>query len=237
MSYSIKLQGFDSLKISDTIKLPNIAELISSPIIVDWDVDSAYKYGGELVRYLLSKTPLRNDKKYINVVSTIQYLTPTTASIPHTDWHCDPGVAAPFLHDANLHILSSSDSLLSSTTCFFDKGVDFNVDDYYLTAKHREFREHLTANFDKLNVESVSAPQDKMVTFTNLHAHRAINPTKTELRYFWRVQESDIEPSKACDHGVYPRKSVVVRLTDNKSIPSIEQHEKWTIVRDQINDY
>jgi hypothetical protein len=203
-------------------------------MFVNGSADDVYKFGGEFNRKMLESTPLKNNKKYVSVTSIIQYLTPNTASIPHTDWHCDPGVSAPFLQDAYLHILCSSDSKITSNTEFFDKPVDFLVDDYYLTARHREFREHLTPKVDDMGIKPKAIEMNKMVTFTNLHAHRAVNPIGNELRYFWRVQESDVDPPKPLAHSMI-NSATVMRKSDSKIIPSIEQKHNMIVIRNNID--
>jgi hypothetical protein len=228
----ILLEGISTLETSEhEIELLPMIQLMRQPFIADGDAELVYKHGGDFYRKLLENTPLKNDKKYVTVTALVQYLTPITASIPNNDWHCDPGVVNPYNQDARLHILMND---ISARTEFLDKDIEMAVDESYVELGHRDFRLLVTDAVNNSDAKGIKATPNKMTTFTNRHPHRAILSTRDEFRFFWRVQESDIEAPK---ENAITTVSNVTRLTDRKSIPSIEQHEYWVIVRDKVESY
>lgn len=88
------LKGFPT-EISEHIELPTIAELLLYPMFFDVDIEDVYKYGTDFHRYLIDKTPLRNNKRHISVLSEVRFMGPNLRSCtknipdPVREWHID----------------------------------------------------------------------------------------------------------------------------------------------------
>lgn len=232
----VKLRGFDTLNIGETLDLPDIAELFRSPMMFNADIEDAYKYGDDFVRHLIDKTPITHKRKYIYVSAKLQYLTPERSPIPNVDWHCDPGVINPYWSDAITHIMATGSKNLSSLTEFFDKPVDIHLPQNVHQMNHREFREWITPIVPSLGITPVAIPVDKMVTFMPQHIHRAIYPTKPEFRYFWRVMETDIySPDSFDGKAMMPKGSQIWKIFDNgiQTKESVRLHDDAIVIFDK----
>jgi hypothetical protein len=195
--YTIKLQGFDTLKIGPTLIIPDPAELLRNPTLFSMLAEDVRKYGGEINNAILDCAPIQNSHKYVYVSAKLQYLVPSVLPVSNSEWHCDPGIIAPFNDNVVTHILASGSKYLSSMTQFFDRTVDFNTDESVLQMDHRQFREHLTQHIDELNIDPSAIIKDRFFTFLSLHPHRAVPALRPEFRFFFRIEESDIPPLKS----------------------------------------
>jgi hypothetical protein len=226
--WTLNLKGVESLRVSQKLKLPDIFTLALQPVFYNADFTEAYeRCNSPIVRDLLERVPLKGGYKYTIATSMIQFLSPDTSSIQNADWHLDPGVPAPHRHDARIHILSAGNDL-TSTTRFIKEDVDVELPDELYEARHRVLRQHLTENADRFGFESVAVEQDRFVTFTNLHPHIALPPQKYELRYFMRVQESDIEPPR--EFKVVDSTATLIRGSD-KMVATLEQRKDGIFLR------
>jgi hypothetical protein len=231
--YTIKLQGFNTLKIGEPLFVPDPAELLRNPILFSMLAEDVRKYGGELNNYLLDRAPLQHTRKYVYVSAKLQYLVPHALSISNGDWHCDPGVIAPFNHNAITHILASGSRHISSMTQFFDRSVDFNTDESVLQMNHREFREHLTQHINELDIDPSAIIRDRFFTFLSSHPHRAIHPVRPEFRFFCRITESDdppIQDKYNLEHTM-PKYSTV--FTNVGYELNIEPHSSSIVIHDK----
>jgi hypothetical protein len=232
-SYTINLQGFDTLKIGQPLWIPDPAELLRNPTLLGMLAEDVRKYGGELNNYLLDRAPLQNSRKYVYVSTKLQYLTPEMLSISNDDWHCDPGVVAPFNHNIITHILASGSKHISSMTQFFDRSVDFHTDESVLQMNHREFREHLTQHIDEFDIDPSAIVRDRFFTFLSSHPHRAVHPLRPEFRFFCRITESDDPPLNSMYNlkNTMPRHSTV--FTDMGHTRNIETHDDSILIYDK----
>lgn len=239
MKHRVVLEGFPTLKIGDTIETPDVAELLRNPMFFSAEADYVYKHGGEINRRFLDLTPLTNTKKYVNVSVKLQYLTPQISPINNIEWHCDPGVIAPYKHDAITHlfITGSKDDRVSSLTEFLEEQVIFETNEPIEKMGHREFRGLLDSKAIDLNFIPKKMEQDKFLTFKAIHPHRAIYPTKHEFRLIWRVVESNNMPHKSNEQLKSSPAMIIDSDKSVREISNIEQHDNWIIIRDKINLY
>ncbi|RPK20054.1 hypothetical protein [Paenibacillus xylanexedens] len=180
----LEINGFP--KLTDYIELPDLPELLRSPIMVQISAEDAWKHGGELVRRLLGVTPLKNDKKYISVTSQIQYLTPEFSSVrsevkPAGDWHVD----ASGLNSDDTNYL-----LLNGTDC----NTEFNsnpliIEQFTPETSQSEFVRFI--NHNDIGIQAQMLEGNRIATFGCRDIHRAVNAKRPTLRFMWRVSESN----------------------------------------------
>lgn len=222
----VTLKGIDRIQMSNYIELPSIAHLMRNPILTRASADDVYKYGGELNRYLLDRTPLTNKFKYVNVHVTLKYVTPLSSPNQTFEWHVD-GVTDCVWESGDVsHIMVGDTSSMLT---------EFLSDDVVLDVPSRmpnyEFMKYLDPLLD--GYSSTKLTHNRIATFDSLTPHRApIDASRNEFRFFWRVLESDYQAPLPYDKAVLDM-SQVTRKSDGKLVPSVEQHEKWIIVRDK----
>lgn len=227
----LKFEGFPTLKISEHIELPSIAELLRNPCFNMADIEDVYKNGGEINRYLLSKTPLTNTKKYVTVYTFLQYLEPKVLPVPSSDWHCD-GVNSPYYSDDLFHTMMNNTSLCS--THFLENEVEVEIDDSIdvRNMRHRDFRKFIHENGDSWGFKTKEVEPNKMYSWNCRHPHKAQNPIRKEFRFFWKVCESDFH--KPAPYDVARKNASVVFLgNDGQSILNIEHGQRGIIIRDR----
>ncbi len=180
----LEINGFP--KLTDYIELPDLPELLRSPIMIQLSAEDAWKHGGELIRYLLGVTPLENDKKYVAVTSQIQYLTPEFSSVrseikPAGDWHVD----ASGLNSDDTNYL-----MLNQTDC----NTEFNnkpltIEHFSPEMMQSDFVRFINDN--NIGIEPRMLEGNRIATFGCRDIHRAVNANKPTLRFMWRVSESN----------------------------------------------
>jgi hypothetical protein len=193
MSYNLRLEGFPSIQVSDTINLPfRIDEVLRTPWGTRIDIDDAYRYGGEIMRYLLDHTPLHNTKKYVNVYLGVNYVTPQLLSVPTSDWHCD-GSGVPFLADDIFHTMVCDTIGLGVDlrTEFLSQPMVLDVPDFYNIDQmdHQQFRRWASGHIG--NIVPHAVEPSKMYTWSSRHLHRVQFAKQPHFRMFWKVAESD----------------------------------------------
>lgn len=195
------LQGYPT-EISEEIVLPDLAELLQMPTFFDNSPEDVYKYGTDFQKMLMDKTPLRNTKKTISVLSEVRLLYPnfrsctgvrSTVQGAGDEWHidCEENENEGKLHIFDeprdiVHLLSNEVSCLTEFN-LHEQEIDWKAEP--TTANLSAFIDHLFANN---LVEAKAMPANRIVTFTN-HLHRAVDPKRIEFRYMWRVVETDRE--------------------------------------------
>lgn len=193
MSKEFVIKGFPT-EISEYIELPDMAELMVYNQFYDMDADAVRKYGSYLHRYLLDKTPLRNDKKHVSVMSQVRIMFPDMRSCtrhyadPDDEWHIDSEV----LEDGKeiYHRPTDTVHLLSNDV---QCATEFNTEEFTIqfdySKEYVEFKKWFRENAVHL-IKPKKMPANKIVTFDN-HIHRATNPQQIEFRYMFRVTETD----------------------------------------------
>lgn len=214
----IKFNGFPE-KIGEHIDLPNIAELMLMPCFRWADIDDVYKYGTEFQRFLISKTPISNKNKYINIITQVQFLQPSLISLANRvveyerNWHFDGSA-----HDSNTndqtHLLIND---VDARTEFNTSSININ---YKPIIGYSDYIE-LIRDINKL--ESQLTPKkmepNKILTFTPFNIHRAPKPSGAELRFMWRAYESNHRIPLNVEQSMSNR-SIVGRHTEE--ITSVE---------------
>lgn len=196
----VVLEGFPDVLDID-IEIPTVAELLFEPFWWAASAEDVYRYGGDVGKYLLSKTPLRNDKKHVIVWMALQLLRPGVGSIKYKyNWHVD-GSNLPFAGEERLFLLLND---CTATTEFNTSRIETEVPG---DMAHPEYDKFINENADRLGMVGSRIPAGKMVEFTANHPHRATSAEKEEFRMMFRVCESDnftpvgMEKSKV--NGIY----------------------------------
>jgi hypothetical protein len=191
------LKGFPK-EVSEYIELPDFAELLSYPMFFDNDIEDVFKYGSDFQKKLIDMTPIRGDKKRISVLCQIKFIDSEYTSCSGNSyellknnnhaWHIDyedrDGVYIYGEETDRVHLLTSHN------TCM----TEFNSKDIILdwdpNRDYNEFHNYLINNYDSIGIVPQKMPSNKIVTFTN-HLHRPTLPKKRELRFMYRVVETD----------------------------------------------
>jgi hypothetical protein len=188
----LELEGIGSVKKGEVLALPSLAELLALPALREFSIDDAYKYGGESIRHLIDNIPLTNKKKYINVGTAIQLLSPSACSIiSHEtyshEWHVDgyscdnPDYYHLLVSDCTALTEFASEEIMIAK--FYPESVDLG-----------ELNHHLN-NYE--NIEPVAMSPNTFHTFSTFTVHRATLAKKVEFRYMFRVIESDFSEPRA----------------------------------------
>lgn len=232
--YELRLEGMDTIDVSERIELPfTFMEMLRSPWGIRIDAEDLYKNGGEINRFLLDKTPLKHDKKYVVCYVNVVYLTPQLLSVPTIDWHCD-GSNVPFLADDRLHTMVCVGEHISAElkTEFLKKGVTLQVPDEVSRMTHVDFRRWITTNADQYGIDEMSVKVDEGVinTWTSRHLHRVLFAERPHFRFFWKVSESDLLTPQSRDKAYRPSSNVIVGDYGAESL-NIEQGPRGIIMR------
>jgi len=174
-------------EISTRIELPDIAELLISPAFQGIAPEDFLKHATDFQRYLFDRVPLRNDKKYVLIRSGVWLLEPGYRS--HVDscgeWHVD---TEGYQHDGQnnperFFLLSSSCSALTEFNTF---PLEVETNESQL---NRALRSILHDDRAKPLIGKEIEPN--RIYTVEKHIHRAVDPTRIEFRFFFRVVESD----------------------------------------------
>lgn len=156
-------------------------------MMLQLSAEDAVKHGGELIRYLLDKSPLQNNRRYVAVTSQLQYLKPGFSSVhsiilPRNDWHIDSSgmVSRDIMY------------LLQNET---DCNTEFNANPISFEQFHEKspmMDFHQFINHSECGLMPQMIQGNRVHTFGCKNIHRASNPTKPTFRFIWRVVESDV---------------------------------------------
>lgn len=190
----VVLKGFPT-EISDKIELPDIAELLLYPMFFDTDIEDVYKYGTDFHRYLIDKTPLRNTKRHISVLSEVRFIGPYLRSCtgnngdPNREWHIDCEE-----NEDGRHIYHEERDIVHLLTNEVTSMTEFNENEIIVPiSPNRPYDEFITYIYDNINtlgIKPKKMPANRIVTFTN-HLHRATNPERPEFKFMFRIVETD----------------------------------------------
>jgi hypothetical protein len=210
----VHLPGFPT-EVSEPIELPDIGELLMYPAFQAIHADDFMKHATDFQRYLLGKTPLRNDRKYVLIRSGVWLLEPNTRS--HVSnagtWHID-GIAddSHTRPDERVFILSSP---CSAVTEFNLNPLEIDSDP---AETRKNFANRIAREPDKYGVIPRKIEACRIYTFEN-HLHRAVDPQRVEFRYFLRVRETDEGAST-----VKPIKELHIHNVGEANRVNIEYH-------------
>lgn len=182
--YKITFEGFPTLKMTDKIELPDMAELLMQPQLYRASLDDAYKYGGDFTRYLIEKAPLTHKRKHILVSSFIKHLNPFLGTVRAPTWHTDAGY-----HQDNItHILVANSS--SIRTEFLEKEITLETDVDLTKMCQSNYVYYLNEVFPHKMVGK-EIDSDMYVTFSHRHPHKINLPQDSHLRFFVNIIETD----------------------------------------------
>jgi hypothetical protein len=233
--YELNLKGMPSVRQGEKLALPfPLIDLLRTPQGIRISADDMYKYGGEVGRWLLGQTPIRNNRKHVVTYLTINYLEPNLSHVPTTDWHCD-GSNVPFLADDIFHTMICRGEGLSEEikTEFLKEDKKIIIPDEIDINKftHASFRRWIT---DYENFESVECEAGRMCTWTTLHLHRVKLAKTPQFRMFWKVAESDSllpKPTNEAFTGTLLVQTGQDHRMLNTSTINIEQGQRGIIIR------
>lgn len=208
--HEITMPGFPAA-VSEVIDVPDMAELLMYPMFTNAHADTVWKNGCEFQKYLLSKVPLKYNRKNVTVYSSVHVVSPhmrpiTTFNAKHNtrgmEWHIDG--YEKFMHDhfephETIYLLLSNAS----------KPTEFNTKELHITdpavlAMNRiQYSEYMNKNADKF-ISGAPIKNNVLYEFSN-HLHRAVMPDRPEFRYTFRVRETDREDFGTYENGQMPK--------------------------------
>lgn len=199
------------------IEMPTLAELIDFPVINKGSIDDAYKFGGDVVRYLIDNAPLKNDRKYVTIWTELRLLKKNTSSVKLMNtWHVDGG-GAPFGGSDRYFILMND---CTATTEFNENKIEHYIDE---DMSHPDYDQYLNDNASRLGLSSKRVPVESFIEFSQFHVHRATFPDKDEFRLLFRLCESNNLPPFNKDDAFRNNSTIFTSL--NKGQKSIEKKD------------
>ncbi len=232
--YKLDLKGISSIETGEKISIPfSFSEMLRSPWGIRIDANELYKHGGEINRWLLDNTPLKNNRKYVNCYVTLHYLAGDLIHVPTSDWHCDGSGFPPEGNDIFHTMVGLGDGIDGQIkTEFLESDLCLEIEDSVSmpSMDHVRFRSYMTENAKRFNLKSVEAESGRMHTWTSRHLHRVQFPKQPHFRFFWKVAESDrllpLPNEKAF------RQSLTAVIGNNgKETMNIEQGPRGIIIR------
>lgn len=236
--YELELKGLPSIGVGDSMILPfPLIELLRTPMGVRISADDMYSHGGEIGRWLLSKTPIMNSKKYVNAYLTVHYLEGNLCHVPTTDWHCD-GSNIPFLADDIFHtMICLGDGLDGQIkTEFLKEDVKIEIPDSFNIQRfdHQTFRRWITDGAGTYNLQPVECEAGRMYTWTSKHLHKVGFAKSPHFRMFWKVAESDFLTPKPLESAFSPA-MLINNGVDHRQLEgteiNLEQGQRGIIIR------
>jgi hypothetical protein len=208
----VHLPGFPT-EVSGPIELPDIGELLIYPAFQGIVADDFYKHATDFQRDLFNKVPTRNDRKNVIIRSGVWLLRPGTRSHVNRlgDWHLDGGSNdAHRQPDERVFILSSPCSALTQFN-LHPLEVESPPEETFVQLGNR-----ISKDPKKFGVIGRSIEPCRIYTFEN-HLHKAVDPSRIEFRFFFRVRETD-QPGFQTD----PVKRLVLKDGSGQEHPNIE---------------
>lgn len=223
------IMGFPK-EIGQEIELPDFGELIQYPIFNDATPEAIRKVGTEFQKKLLDLAPLRHDKKVMAVSTNVTLLAPNTRAIaaytnlPGTgEWHID-GVTDKYFDkeesEVRVHFLASSGSALTE---FNEEPFIFEYDDSLIRTSD-DYLRYINSNLDKFDIKPKKIEPNRFVTFTK-HLHRAVNPSRIEFRYIFRVREMDRDTPAVNDETSIANSAYIFDAIQHEYIKNIEKRD------------
>jgi hypothetical protein len=232
---TVTIKGFPT-EISEHIELPDIAELLCYPFFFDNHIEDVMSHGSAFQKYLIDKTPLRNDKRYVSCRFEVKFIYPRARSVtgygrPDKDgevfeWHIDSDEDQNLYAEDNdrVHLLTSANSCMT----------DFNRDQFTIdfdgTKSYGEFDNYLRNNCKDLIVPQTIEP-NRIVTFTN-HLHRAKESSEFELRFVFRLVETNRNREPVYPTSITMAESKIFDISSRSWLNTIQKNNdiirlKW----------
>lgn len=231
MNKKFLVKSFPTM-ISEELEVPNLGELLNMQFTHLCHIDDFYKYGCEYQRYLIDKLPLLGKTKNIGVTFHVQYLFPGTAPLHNRtgyvrEWHVDYDITIN--EEDNPY---RSHLLLSECECM----TEFNDNEFIVDLekenikKTGEFNIFLNKNEHLLKPKKMTP--NRIHTFDS-HVHRIVLPTKPQLRFMFRVVESNSAPIRRWNEAAISYGSVG---KGNENIHTIIKEQKKIILDHSLMD-
>lgn len=214
------LKGYESVKISDSIELPKIVDLIRFPFYSQASFDDAYKEANDDLKFILNQVPLKNDKSYVSVDCFTYFLTPNVMFSQNNNWKLDCE-NEDLENSNNVHILFSE---ATSSIKFIP--YDTNLSSISRTSKSDV--EMFVNNME--HSIAMRCKSNKFISYSGAHHINKLVPSiRDEFMFVLKINESNnLIPNKydeAIQHCSY-----VFNSTRNK-LKSIEQrNDKETVI-------
>jgi hypothetical protein len=173
-------------EVSDYIELPDIAELLCfTPMFGRISAEDLRKHGGENLRYLLDKAPIKNDRKYVSIITYTQMLYPEVASIasmvgdPEQHWHRDGNSGDVYSRNSHIHLFLSKCTALT----------EFNAEPFEIDLDDKDGKS-FNLKLKEYEIKGKQMESNKFVTF-GPHVHRRVEVKRPQFRFMFRITESD----------------------------------------------
>lgn len=208
----LKLEGYDTILIGDSIEIPDLYELMTMQWVKKMDPEDVIKHGGEFNNYFLSKTPITNKRKHVVVDSCLYCLAPNSSNLHLDYWHTDNP-------DTIIHTFVGTGKHLTKKSPLLFAAESFEVDIDKFRYKHQMinwYEEYL----DESKVKKCDL--NRIISFNGNHIKKILPAEKFEFRFVWRVIESnDVIPDNYKD-ALKNRTRMLLNGNPN-SVLSIEQ--------------
>lgn len=175
-------------KVSDYIELPAVDELLKVPMFHRASLDDAYRVGGEVIRYLIDKTPLIGTYRYQSLQVHCQLLNVGYTTFPTyrerfsvLDWHVDTDDI--YTNQSVIHLLEND---VTCTTVFNETPNEIEFEGSTL-----DYWQYLNDHEEELGLKGRKMEPNKFATFST-HPHHGSLPQQQEIRFFFRVSESNV---------------------------------------------
>lgn len=218
---------------TETIELPRMEELLLNEFINYVYAEDVYKYGTELHKYLLDKTPISNKRKYVVVTSVVQFLVPEVSPVINInkldhEWHVDANtdylVNGDETYACDYHLLISGHKLTSVT--------EFNENIIKIDVDNGEDINHYLNNEPSITklISGREIDTNKIYTFDSKSIHKAKRSKQPEFRFFYRVIETNIEFPYYSRYENAIKHSYVYNGINKPQIKNIEKYHNSIII-------
>lgn len=181
----LKIKAYDSVGLTDHIKLPPLADLIQYPFYHTLDFEEARKHAPTDLKNIFDKVQLRNDTKYVSVVSYIKVLSQNVTCVPRGNWHFDGSFFNPD-DKTHIHLLYSENT---SKTLFLKNEI--HLPQYDSNSNIADVEVYLNKN-QHLIGDYVESEASRFITFDgSYHLHKAVKAKEQDFRFMIRVLESN----------------------------------------------
>lgn len=215
-----KIKGFPEVH-PEVFEFPNVAELLMQPTWVRADAETVLKHGSELQKYILDRTPLKNDRKYVHFSHTVTMLYPGVFNVPNKYWH---GTDGEWHRDGSPNIYNTTPDRCHVMQSDCEVLTEFNEEELTLSLPASWGQEELViminSNPAAVGVKARKMPPNQFVSFTD-HLHRVVDATHHQFRYFVRVIESNNYQPELYPESLRDRLTVGVAGIPNSGVANI----------------
>lgn len=183
----LKIKGFPDI-VSDKIELPNMGELLHMQFTHLCEIDDFYKHGCEFQRMLVDKTPLLGKASRTGVIFAVQYMYPGMSPLVERrgviqEWHIDYDIEQEDPTYRSHLLLSECQAM-----------TEYNDHEFEINEKELNIKTTSDLNYFFTDHPELLVPKpveaNRIYTFED-HPHRAVLATKPQLRFIYRVVETE----------------------------------------------